>query len=364
MRAAFTLVELLVVIAIIGILVALLLPAVQAAREAARRAQCQSNLKNVALAVLNYESAHKIFPIGTTFQVNPSNGQTLPDAIQSNMEFRESWAISILPHIENQALYDLFNLNVAISHNDNIDERGTVLPVMLCPTDQFNQVKYQGGPGGANWARGNYAANVGNGHMFGYANPIHRITGPNSPGWNGREEKPPHNKVYNFSHQTRGVMGPNVSSTIAQISDGTSKTIMLGEIRAGVIEGDPRGTWAFGHAGGNLLAAYGSNGDANGPNYCGPDSDDIGGVGFTCSLNAQLVAQCMTCYGPGAFDQATSRSAHVGGVFVALCDGSVQFISDDIETSGPYGSCCKPWDHLIASQDSNDQGVPSRPPRQ
>src|SRR5688572_33422027 len=69
-RAAFTLVELLVVIAIIGILVALLLPAVQAAREAARRAQCQSNLKNAALAVLNYESHNKTFPIGSVFPTN------------------------------------------------------------------------------------------------------------------------------------------------------------------------------------------------------------------------------------------------------------------------------------------------------
>src|SRR5512145_1427301 len=69
-RTAFTLVELLVVIAIIGILVALLLPAVQAAREAARRAQCQSNLKNAALAVLNYESHHKILPIGSVFPAN------------------------------------------------------------------------------------------------------------------------------------------------------------------------------------------------------------------------------------------------------------------------------------------------------
>ncbi len=103
-RRAFTLVELLVVIAIIGILVALLLPAVQAAREAARRAQCQSNLKNVALAALNYESAHKILPDGTVFQNVDANGRV--PGIEANMNFGESWVVLILPQLENQALSD------------------------------------------------------------------------------------------------------------------------------------------------------------------------------------------------------------------------------------------------------------------
>jgi prepilin-type N-terminal cleavage/methylation domain-containing protein len=360
---AFTLVELLVVIAIIGILVALLLPAIQAAREAARRAQCQSNLKNVALAVLNYESAQNILPMGTQFPRPLS-----PASIQTNMNFRESWAISVLPQMENQPLYDSFNLNVAISHNDNLDERGTVLPVMLCPTDQFNQVKYQGGPGGPNWARGNYAANVGNGAMYVPGSPApHRINGPDSPGWNGRNEDGTATSPPFPYHRTRGVMGPDVASTLGQITDGTSKTIMLAEIRAGINETDPRGCWAFGHAGGNLVVWYASGGDANGPNYCGPDADDIGGNNLLCSGNSELLTQCMTCFGGsagGSFDQATARSAHVGGLFVALCDGSVQFISDDIQTSGPYGTCCTPWDHLVASQDGTDPGPPGRPPRQ
>jgi hypothetical protein len=76
-----------------------------------------------------------------------------------------------------------------------------------------------------------------------------------------------------------------------------------------------------------------------------------------------LQTDCMTCFGPGSMDQATSRSMHVGGVFIALCDASVQFISDDIETSGPNGACCKAWDHLIASQDGEDPGQLPRPPR-
>src|SRR3954464_12691650 len=97
----FTLVELLVVIAIIGILVALLLPAIQAAREAARRAQCQASLHNVALAVLNYESAKKILPKGMTFDSTITGVETLAF-------YGPNWAIMILPYLEEQGLYDSF----------------------------------------------------------------------------------------------------------------------------------------------------------------------------------------------------------------------------------------------------------------
>src|SRR4029078_10183167 len=101
-RRGFTLVELLVVIAIIGILVALLLPAIQAAREAARRAHCAANIKNVSLAVLNYESARKTTPIGMQFDT----------ALEKNLSTLSShgpnWIISILPYLEEQALYDSF----------------------------------------------------------------------------------------------------------------------------------------------------------------------------------------------------------------------------------------------------------------
>ncbi|MCO6046503.1 DUF1559 domain-containing protein [Aeoliella sp. ICT_H6.2] len=360
-RRAFTLVELLVVIAIIGILVALLLPAVQAAREAARRAQCQSNMKNAALAVLNYESSRKKFPEGTVF---PEISNGIVPGINSRTDFGMNWQVAVLPYLENQALYDAFvfedaNGNpVAIQDAVNSPARGTEVPVLLCPSDaENNSVMYIGH--GGNWARGNYAANVGNGALHPAGPSQQQILGPNSSAWSGAGNSS------NNPNRYRGVMGVNATTKVAQITDGTSNTIMLGEIRAGVQAEDPRGTWAFGHAGGNLLAFYGSGGDDNGPNAIFENADDIGGAsagrtgGFSCSqLQPYLMDVGMPCYGGAgaSFDQATARSQHVGGVFLAMCDGSVQFTTNDIETSGLFGGCCTPWDHMIAAKDGGDSG--------
>src|SRR4051794_20732634 len=146
----FTLVELLVVIAIIGILVALLLPAIQAAREAARRAQCQANIHNVALAVLNYEAARKILPEGMTF--DPSNANTGGN-IAYMKKYGPNWIIKILPYLESQSIYDAFDpasmkapystgINQPGVGNVNIAARASVIPVLLCPSDPFNQVRF------------------------------------------------------------------------------------------------------------------------------------------------------------------------------------------------------------------------------
>jgi prepilin-type processing-associated H-X9-DG protein len=142
-------------------------------------------------------------------------------------------------------------------------------------------------------------------------------------------------------------MGPNTSVSIRRIEDGTTKTILVGEIRAGLTTLDSRGTWALGHAGASLLAMYGSDGDANGPNACYPQADDI--YSDVCGGSVGK-SNCMDCDG-GYFAQATVRSSHQGGAHVAMCDGSVRFISDDVETSGQYGSWGSLWDRLIASAD-------------
>jgi prepilin-type N-terminal cleavage/methylation domain-containing protein/prepilin-type processing-associated H-X9-DG protein len=337
-RNGFTLVELLVVIAIIGILVALLLPAVQAAREAARRSQCQSNIKNVALAVLVYESARKTTPIGMMFH------PLLEASLGTLSRFEANWIINILPYLEEQPLYDSFNFKRLI--NDAVDSpnyiaHGTSIPILLCPSDSFNRVYYQGpSVHKGNWARGNYAGNAGGAYLLkGCVTTEQCASSADSEGWK--------------SNKRRGVMGPNVSVRIRQITDGTTKTILVGELRAGVTEKDARGIWAMGHAGASLLAMYGSEGDANGPNACYAWSDDV----YSDVCQKPLgISECMDCYAGDAFAQATVRSMHKGGAHIAMCDGSVTFISDDVETSGNFGSWGSLWDRLITSADNGMPG--------
>jgi prepilin-type N-terminal cleavage/methylation domain-containing protein len=373
----FTLVELLVVIAIIGILVALLLPAVQAAREAARRAQCLASIKNVALAVLNYESSQKVLPAALTHPDTP-----VFNNLGVNRTYSSTWLIDSLPYLEGQSEADQFNPAVAMTGGNlaetgaaniaNIRARGNEIAVLKCPSDGNNQVPFGSSQLGDNWARGNYAANVGPGvwwnagagtstvaqAIMGTANPANSAA-PMSPTWLGANT--PINS--NWPAKVRGVFSPNRTTKLSAISDGTSKTMMLGEIRAGIDGLDPRGAWALPHPGGSLIAGHGSGGDSNGPNNCEARADDLASslVNFQCESPENLIRlqdECMTCNNDTVFAQASPRSLHPGGVMIANVDGSAKYLSDDIETSGPYGRCCTAWDHLTMISDGEWKPVP------
>src|SRR5688500_1895627 len=134
----FTLVELLVVIAIIGVLVALLLPAVQAAREAARRSQCTNNIKQLALACMGYHDSNHVFPPALTYSEaaltakgNTPTANGMPN-VSSNSSHGPNWAIMILPFIEQQSLYRRFDLTQYISADVSRDPRGQSIATMLC----------------------------------------------------------------------------------------------------------------------------------------------------------------------------------------------------------------------------------------
>ncbi len=342
-RRAFTLVELLVVITIIGILISLLLPAVQSAREAARRLQCQNNLKQLALALHNYHSAWNIFPPSSVWRVNGKLDISQIDTANNANRF-ENWAIMILPEMEQQALHDKFDLSQSISATANSIPRSQVLATMLCPTDSNNRQAFNGSANsttnqmGDGWARGNYAANGALGLMtYAICAAPFNATGAS------------------WSSTLRGVMGANLSSSIAQIRDGTGSTILLGEIRAGITAYDPRGTWAM-SGGSSALWGHGSAGDDYGPNcpYYASDDVDSGSALAAEFTQTGLQEEGMPCSAgnyPGW--QQTARSLHPGGVNVAMADGSVHWIGDFIDVSGDLSSPAtySTWDRLNASAD-------------
>ncbi len=349
----FTLVELLVVIVIIGILISMLLPAVQAARESARRAQCLNNLKQLALGLHNYHGAYQIFPPS-------SNWNGIPAESGNTANLSRNWVISILPFIEQQALFNSFVFSnssgapVYITDPLNATARGSQLPVMLCPTDRYNSKPFNGtsAPSGGTsnmgngWARGNYAANAGLGFMATNGGPANTAANPTT--WT--------TQVF------CGVMGANVSQSMEGIKDGTSNTLMLGEIRAGLTSYDCRGVWAMSGACASALWAHGSWGDDNGPNGNQPAADDViactdiqnalGGSNGVAVLQKMRMA-CSSGNWPNW--QQTARSMHAGGVNIALADGSVRWINDYIDISSGNISASPPtfsvWDRLNLSKD-------------
>ncbi len=356
----FTLVELLVVIAIIGVLVALLLPAVQAAREAARRIQCTSNIKNVGLALLNYHSAFGEFPVA---YLGPerADGSLIYNQVggTQNSALTKNWMISLLPYLEQQPVYDSFVFKDPVSGGpmDMRDEvnragRSAQIASLLCPSDPNTSEPCS--EFGGDWARGNYAINMVQSHnVFGYEE------------WDD---------VAGYGPR-RGITFVNKSLSIAQITDGTSNTFMLLELRAGLNSIDPRGTWAMGMCASSTHCAHAVSWGER-PNFCDPGATDliINGNAVIKSMGAEtLRAECMYPLnegsGGGSSRRSTARSTHPGGIMVALADASARFISDFIDT-GTYQSTNGPkyadiyrdqskfrlWERLNVSNDEYPVG--------
>jgi len=182
-RRAFTLVELLVVIAIIGILIGMLLPAVQQVREAARRATCLNNVRQLSIAALNYESAFKNFPPGIL-----DDDDNLQDALQNGFSY-------ILPQMEQQNVYELINLSEDWKSTTNLPVAEFKLPALHCPSNN-SRVDQDGGFGGE---ATDYAFSKGpSGFLFRNLNPV-------------------------------GMFDVNGQTTMASITDGSSNTLMFGE---------------------------------------------------------------------------------------------------------------------------------------
>jgi prepilin-type N-terminal cleavage/methylation domain-containing protein/prepilin-type processing-associated H-X9-DG protein len=347
-RRGFTLIELLVVIAIIAILIGLLLPAVQKVREAAARMKCSNNAKQIGLALLNYESTYGKLPPASQmpYVYNAANDMSLRLRTKSNAQnpFGPNWAVLILPYIEQGPLYTQSNASaypgvspVPSDTNGSVVTGmgfnltwlsivGTNVPTFLCPSDPNNSKPYLdpatgplGGPA-TGWARGNYGVTAGYedyDHQNGGA--TYTTSAAGIPKQNGMVSSP--------------VMSCNYGARLLEITDGTSNTIMVGELRAGLSAVDPRGVWALGFPGASIVnagrASYnptpnnligGTTADGgdelqNGPQYCTPQT---AALGMGCTSAASIMTSAM------------SRSLHTGGVNCCFADGSVHFVKNTL----------------------------------
>jgi prepilin-type N-terminal cleavage/methylation domain-containing protein/prepilin-type processing-associated H-X9-DG protein len=295
-KCGFTLVELLVVIAIIGILIALLLPAVQAAREAARRAQCSNNLKQIGLALLNYESANKKFPPGGLYQTGSGYGH--------------SWWVRILPYIEQGAVYEKFDQKSAITgwlgDGGNYANRDMLRDVtfnfMFCPSSTLPQLVLSNDA--------HHQANIMSPTYTGIAGSRNHSTGKDiSISW----------LVGRVSFG--GVLIEYRSVAMSEITDGTSHTMMVGE----------QSNWCIDSSGAKQDCRSDCwHGFTMGPNSS--PSGDPRSFNVTCVYH-QINELSYAAYGV-PYNCGTNRaiqSAHSGGAQALLADGSVHFVPETID---------------------------------
>jgi len=314
-RRAFTLVELLVVIAIIGVLVALLLPAVQSAREAARRAECANKVKQIAIAMHLYHDSHGNFPPGAQ-----------KDGVALNSNYFTGWTREILPYMENSQLRELYRpamssgtpLSVSASGDPALKQfRETSIDVYNCPSDiePALAVPASGPHNGQEFRTMSYVANAGRGDGFltwylfedlpsrsggakntgahwGWRGPLHAEVAPEFP--------QPDNRLTRESFRN--------------ITDGTTQTLLLGE---STNEFEPRRSfWAW--TWGNYIMAQPIAQDRV---FDGKYLECPNSTGVTGAYPGSGKRACMSAF----------WSFHPGGMNGAMCDASVRFISFDID---------------------------------
>ncbi len=321
----FTLVELLVVIAIIGILVALLLPAIQAAREAARRMSCQNNMKNLGLACLNYESARRVMP--------PS-GQVMSKASYNGM----SWNVLVLPYVEQGSLDQNIAQKIKQIEQNGGQAGGYALgdindlrmDLFLCPSDTDVKAKFRDGGSSSS-----YAAVAGS-----YIGRIRVGTGT-QPNCNSGEDCVGPRGGQCDAINIDGMMFPGSEVSMGQVTDGTSNTMLLGErwyqLRiwtAGVFHNSPppRGTTAqYPPTGFTPQKACSSAAKNLDEQY--PLNANLDVVGYYISHDNSTDRPTKT---PGAptgmlFNNFPYGSFHPGGANFVYADGSVHFLDDNID---------------------------------
>lgn len=340
-RGGFTLIELLVVIAIIAVLIALLLPAVQSAREAARRAQCVNNLKQLGLAAHNYHSINNCLPVENMF-LGPTAGH--------GWSWNASWAVALLPNLEQSAMFNAYNFSVGPANADqNINSTvcWNTVSGFICPSENLKARP------AFPWAPTNYVANHGGpGVIRMWSGPIVEFF---TVGPQGDATNPPGTAWWG-ADANLGVFG------LESIIDGTSSTALFSEKLygnnglTGITSASPYAKRMIFTA--NLPVTYNSGSTAlavQGLQMCrsipatqvaDPNSWYNGfswAIGYEWytmvnSYHHYNTPNGFNCYNPsdpggaygGTSGMSTASSNHSGGVNIAMCDGSVKFVKDNI----------------------------------
>jgi prepilin-type N-terminal cleavage/methylation domain-containing protein/prepilin-type processing-associated H-X9-DG protein len=329
-RFGFTLIELLVVIAIIAILIALLLPAVQQAREAARRTQCKNHLKQLTLALHNYHDTYKVFPMGEMClpnAANPGPNGTITPGIRgaykgfgTSAENQWPWAVFIFPYIDQSPLF-------------NILGPGTTLPI--CPN--LGATTPAPPSGAANW------------DSF-ILTPIQTFMCPSDVGGNRNTKTGTNGGYASLNYLISKNMGfLNTSYGIRDVVDGTSNTFLLGE------RCNPSGS-PFTHWGGTWNGRRRSNGSYSFDDHPPPNTPMPAGVvntgtGLCCASGSDVVPSTTV----NLNTRGGAASMHEGGVHFSMCDGSVRFVSENI--SAWYPSTTAPTANTYMALWGKDEGA-------
>jgi prepilin-type N-terminal cleavage/methylation domain-containing protein/prepilin-type processing-associated H-X9-DG protein len=322
-KRGFTLIELLVVIAIIAVLVGLLLPAVQQVRESAARIKCANNLKQISLAMHLYHDSYESFPAGFP------NGSGMT-----------TWFIKILPYCEQPGLYAQWNLEASFWYGDNLAVCQTRLPLFTCPSDGLRS--YDGANGDDVVPLHNYIPCYGNTALDAF-NVVEPPNASDSGDYNDvfAEPTPSLNNSASPNPPTNNYAGgglhPWLPISLVDITDGTSNTILLGEVIQGDAT-DPRGWLTYGAIGAGIttwLTPNSASPDVS-PYGCdatiAPCTSSQGGLTPASGGAAPTPPPKPALSSSGSISRIIygARSKHPGGVNVALCDGSVRFVVNHV----------------------------------